>query len=280
MQSLSNTQIQDQLYLEGFSMIAEKSYAFEFGNPAFPYPIYVKKSNKFPLVIHDSFLPSRDDLLNIQGVSADKDQVEYFNSNMRGFSSMVNPYKDPTPQKAEKFGLAFGFENDIALRKFLEQLSKVSDENSSTEDFMKKVNPVDVDDNFDESTTPSEKDVIIKARIGQGAYRKALLQYWKGCAVTSCKREELLISSHIVPWRIDKEARLDPFNGLLLAPTLDKAFDRGFISFNDDGSILLSSQLTTEDLKQLHLDSSLRLRGLDARHVPYLARHRSEIFKA
>lgn len=275
--SLSKSQIKDQLYQEGFSLIAEKSYAFEFGNSAFAYPIYVKKGNDFPLVIHDYFLPIRDDLLSIQGVSADNNQVEYFNSSMRRFSSMVNPYKKTTPKNAEKFGLAFGFENDIALHKFLEQLSKISDENSSTENFMKKVSPVDVDENFDESTTPTEKDAIIKARIGQGAYRRALLDYWGGCAVTGCKIEAMLVSSHIKPWSVDKEARLDPFNGLLLSPTLDRAFDQRLISFNNDGSIILSPILTETDLELLHLDAELRMRKVDERHLPYLAWHRNNL---
>lgn len=278
-QSLSSIQIQSLLYLEDFSLIAEKSYAFEFENPTSTYPIYVKKGNDFPLVIHDSFLPSRDDLLSIEGVSADKDQVEYFNSSMRKFRSMINPYKNPSPKKAEKFGLAFGFENHIALRKFLEHLSKVSEENSSKDDFMAKVSPEDVDTLFDKSTTPTEKSAIIKARIRQGAYRKALLGYWGGCAVTGCTVESLLVSSHIIPWCVDQEARLDPFNGLLLSPTLDRAFDQRLISFNDDGSIILSPTLTETDLKLLHLNSELKLRKLDDRHLPYLAWHRANLVK-
>lgn len=140
-----------------------------------------------------------------------------------------------------------------------------------------KVDPGEVSICFSEATTPTEKDALIKARIGQGAYRRALLDYWGGCAVTGCQIEELLVSSHIKPWSVDEEARLDPFNGLLLSPTLDKAFDKGLISFNDDGSIILSSTLTEIDLKLLHLNSELKLRKVDDRHLPYLAWHRANL---
>lgn len=87
----------------------------------------------------------------------------------------------------------------------------------------------------------TEKDAIVKLRVGQGYFRKALIERWKGCAVTRCKDEELLIASHIKPWShcTTRAERLSPDNGLLLTPNLDKAFDRGYISFDDNFKILI-----------------------------------------
>jgi hypothetical protein len=73
-------------------------------------------------------------------------------------------------------------------------------------------------------------------RVGQDLFRDGLLDYWDGiCAVTGLAVPELLRASHIKPWvDCDTDAeRLDLFNGLLLAPKLDAAMDRGFITIDD-----------------------------------------------
>ncbi|MGQ1588034.1 HNH endonuclease [Acinetobacter baumannii] len=171
----------------------------------------------------------------------------------------------------------YGFSTEESLRSFMSISFKLA--NKNTDEFIETIAPDDVDDSFDESILPTERQALIKARIGQGAYRKALLDYWGGRAVTGCAVEALLVSSHIKPWSVDKDARLDPFNGLLLSPTLDRAFDQRLISFNDDGSIILSPVLTETDMKLLHLDSTLRLRKVDPRHLPYLAWHRANLVK-
>ena len=42
----------------------------------------------------------------------------------------------------------------------------------------------------------TERDSIVKARIGQGVFRKQLLEMWDGCAVTGVKLPEVLRASH------------------------------------------------------------------------------------
>lgn len=71
----------------------------------------------------------------------------------------------------------------------------------------------------------TEKDSIIKARIGQGIFRQQLIQLWGGCSVTGFKNEKFLKASHIKPWRdSSNQERLDKYNGLLLVPNLDRSF--------------------------------------------------------
>jgi len=171
----------------------------------------------------------------------------------------------------------YGFATEESLKNFISIVFKLTKKN--IDDFIEEVAPEDVDDSFDDSILPTERTALIKARIGQGAYRRALFDYWGGCAVTGCKIETLLVASHIVPWSVDREARRKPFNGLLLTPTLDRVFDQRLISFNDDGSIILSPVLTDSDLELLHLNSELRLRKVDKRHLPYLAWHRANLVK-
>jgi putative restriction endonuclease len=73
--------------------------------------------------------------------------------------------------------------------------------------------------------------------------------------------------------------RLDVFNGLLLAPHLDAAFDRGFIGVEEDGAVVVSGHLPPEARQTLGLDAPLRVKALAARHRLYLPWHRSKVFK-
>ncbi len=130
-------------------------------------------------------------------------------------------------------------------------------------------------------TTEAERLVV--QRVGQDIFRRGLLEYWEGrCAITGLAVPELLRASHIKPWAdcaTDAE-RLDVFNGLLLAPHLDAAFDCGFITVADDGTVLVSAGLGDAARKLLGIDSSLRVRALTDAHRIYLPWHRAKVFKA
>ena len=121
----------------------------------------------------------------------------------------------------------------------------------------------------------TEKESLIKSRMGQGIFRSRLITYWKGCSVTLCQTFPLLLASHIKPWRkADNFQRLDVYNGLLLTPNLDKLFDLGYISFNEKGKIICSDFLPLEDRKILGIDDGLRLRHVEEQHIAYLKYHR------
>lgn len=123
--------------------------------------------------------------------------------------------------------------------------------------------------------TPTEKEAIIKARVGQGVFRQKLIEYWKGCSVTQCRTYPLLVASHIKPWKkSDNIQRLDVFNGLLLIPNIDKLFDKGYISFDMKGRMIFSDFLTVSDRKLLGVNSSMSLKSVDDFHLPYLKYHR------
>lgn len=127
----------------------------------------------------------------------------------------------------------------------------------------------------DTSTLITSRATTVMARIGQQGFRKQVMAFWgDACALSGVDEPKLLIASHIVPWsKSDADVKLDPFNGLLLAPHYDRLFDQGLISFRDNGSILMSpaaKQLPPE----FGLSSTMRLRKIDPRHLPYLAEHR------
>jgi hypothetical protein len=127
-----------------------------------------------------------------------------------------------------------------------------------------------------------EKEQKIQARIGQGTYRKKLMELWGfSCSITNCTNKEFLVASHIKPWKECTMGNewINPFNGLLLTPNLDVAFDKGYISFENGGKILISSQLTKDEQLVLGIHDNLCLKKVHAENQPFLEYHRLNIFK-
>lgn len=130
------------------------------------------------------------------------------------------------------------------------------------------------------SLSETEREAVVKARIGQGKFRSSLIDYWKACAVTECQEYSLLKASHIKPWsKSEVNERLSIFNGLLLTPSLDACFDSGFISFDDTGTIMVSSKLNEKNMRALGISRGMKLSRIEPEHCNYLAYHRENVFK-
>ncbi|MBS4050496.1 MAG: HNH endonuclease, partial [Methylomonas sp.] len=85
-----------------------------------------------------------------------------------------------------------------------------------------------------------------------------------------------LIASHIKPWcKSSNSERIDPHNGFLLLPNLDKAFDLGFITFTDSGEICISSKFSEYDV--LGVSKAMKIL-IKEKNKPYLAYHQSNVF--
>lgn len=128
----------------------------------------------------------------------------------------------------------------------------------------------------------TEVERLVVQRVGQDIFREGLMRYWEGrCAVTGLTEPELLRASHIKPWsKCDTDhERLNVFNGLLLAVHLDAAFDRGFITFDDTGAMLISPRLSSDDVARLGLTPDLKLSRLEKGHLAALAWHRATHFR-
>lgn len=129
----------------------------------------------------------------------------------------------------------------------------------------------------------TEAERLAVERVGQSIFRSALLDYWQGrCCVTGLAYPELLRASHIKPWaRCDSDQeRLDVFNGLLLAPHLDALFDIGLITVDNQGLVLVSTQLGSTDRGLLGISNNLTIQGLTRSHLEYLAFHRKEVWQS
>ena len=103
----------------------------------------------------------------------------------------------------------------------------------------------------------TERKALVLARRGQGLFKSRVMKLEKRCRITGVDREEHLRASHCKPWRnSSNNERLDGENGLLLTPTIDHLFDRGFISFKDNGDLVISPVAHAASLARMGIDSS------------------------
>jgi len=146
----------------------------------------------------------------------------------------------------------------------------------SINDFI-EIHNIDTDLNSDKKT---EKLQLAKSRVGQGVFRESLFNEFQFCPITLCDDARLLIAGHIKPWNKSSNfERLDPKNGFLFTPTIDKLFDKGLISFNSDKSILLSSDLDQKNIEHLNLNNGDIIDNLPIEgREKYLRYHREKVF--
>ena len=125
------------------------------------------------------------------------------------------------------------------------------------------------------------KRQLVDARVGQGLFRSRVELVEPSCRITNISDRRFLIASHIKPWSQSSDIeKLDGNNGLLLSPHVDHLFDRGYISFQDNGALLLSSDLPTQIASALHVTPlPVAVRPLNPQQCEYMRYHRQSIFR-
>jgi putative restriction endonuclease len=127
----------------------------------------------------------------------------------------------------------------------------------------------------------TEKKAIVLARRGQGLFRTRVSLIEKKCRVTGTTNLEYLRASHTKPWRdATNDERLDGENGFLLTPDADFLFDRGFISFEDTGKVLLSPVADMASIEKMGITRSMleNVGAFSSGQREYLEFHRESIF--
>lgn len=112
-------------------------------------------------------------------------------------------------------------------------------------------------DRIETSQTISETErlALVQARRGQGFFRSQVMRVERWCRITRVDRPEHLVASHTKPWRdCANSERLDGENGLLLTPTVDHLFDKGFISFENKGDLVVSPVADPDSLLKMGID--------------------------
>ncbi|MDN7242222.1 HNH endonuclease signature motif containing protein [Planococcus sp. N028] len=114
-------------------------------------------------------------------------------------------------------------------------------------------------------------------RKTQSKFRNLLMERESGCQLCNLTIPALLVASHIVPWAIaDEFQKVDLNNGIVLCVSHDALFDRGYISFDDNGKILISSQLPPSEFERLRINKHISINILPEQHR-YMRIHRASI---
>ena len=104
----------------------------------------------------------------------------------------------------------------------------------------------------DTTLPPTERQAIVLARRGQGLFKTRVMSLERACRITGVDRVEHLRASHCKPWRDStNEERLDGENGLLLTPSIDHLFDRGFLAFEDNEQVIISPVSHRDSLQRM-----------------------------
>jgi putative restriction endonuclease len=130
------------------------------------------------------------------------------------------------------------------------------------------------------SIPTTEKESIIRARRGQGLFKERVMEIEERCRITGVTDAVHLIGSHIIPWRdsTDQE-RLDGENGLLLTPSVDHLFDRGFIGFEGNGVLVISPVAHRPSLERMGIPTNhqINVGSFTAKQKHFLEYHRDKV---
>ena len=126
----------------------------------------------------------------------------------------------------------------------------------------------------------TQKRQMVLARRGQGIFKANVRLNEGACRVTGVKDPALLIASHIKPWaKSDDKEKLDGCNGLLLSPHVDRLFDRGLLSFADDGEVIRSPHVSDAVWSAWGLADTKNVGSFSEKQRAYLAYHRASVLK-
>ena len=108
----------------------------------------------------------------------------------------------------------------------------------------------------DTSIADTDREAIIRARRGQGLFKQRVMEIERRCRITAVENPIHLVASHCKPWRdSSNDERLDGENGLLLTPSIDHLFDRGFIGFEDSGDLIVSPVAHKPSLQRMGVET-------------------------
>lgn len=127
---------------------------------------------------------------------------------------------------------------------------------------------------------PTVREQLVRSRRGQGIFKANVRLNEHGCRITGTTELKHLRASHIKPWKdSNDEEKLNGCNGLLLSPHVDHLFDRGFITFEDNGDLIFSPTMSTTVSSEWGLPTTLNVTPFSSAQCEFLAYHRANVFK-
>lgn len=126
----------------------------------------------------------------------------------------------------------------------------------------------------------TERTALVKARIGQGVFKERVSRIESRCRITGVENSAHLIASHCKPWRdSSNDERLNGENGLLLTPSIDHLFDRGFIGFENNGELIISpvAHRPSLNLMGISTEKIVNVGGFTRGQKDFLEFHRESV---
>jgi putative restriction endonuclease len=197
---------------------------------------------------------------------------------------------DPFLQKRNIAGASHGSKLDAEVwNEFNSDWDKLAFESEKllAQKAGKQVEEVSGVDLFDLPKAGKERESVVKVRVNQSFFRKAVLAaYNYQCCITGLEIPELLNASHIIPWSISEANRVNPRNGLCLNAIHDRAFDRGLLTITPEYTVKVSKSIKLVSVSNAVQDFLLRYDGLEinkpARFLPdpkFLKYHNRNVFR-
>ena len=139
-----------------------------------------------------------------------------------------------------------------------------------------------IEQTIEQDPTLRETDrlALVRSRIGQGLFKDRVRQIETHCRITGVDNPTHLIASHCKPWRdASNEDRLNGENGLLLTPSIDHLFDRGFIGFEDKGELIISPAAHRSSLQRMGIETEkiVNVGAFSQGQKMFLAFHRESV---
>lgn len=288
----------DTFIKKGFvvNRVASKNIELKYGDTQ--HYIYIYNSGE---KLRDKSVQSTTPLsfVGLHPQYFDKKQVNEINGVV---VNLENPYRKganmryfPTMEGGSHYGLRVNVDSLDGLESLIAYIvahieggssRDISDMSGATE----SLNAMEIDQQelailqsieHSEDLSTTEKEILRTSRIGQGVYRQRVLQVEKSCRLTGVADERFLVASHIKSWRdSNNDERLDAENGLMLSPHVDKLFDQGYISFTDEGKLLVSKLLDVDILNLWAINPHvITPQPLTKKQAEYMAYHRKHIFR-
>ena len=132
----------------------------------------------------------------------------------------------------------------------------------------------------DKSVQETEREALICSRRGQGLFKDRVMRIEQRCRITHVDNPAHLIASHCKPWRdATNEEHLNGENGLLLTPSIDHLFDRGFIGFEDSGTLIISPVAHRPSLQRMGVETKavVNVGGFSEGQRRFLDFHRNSV---